>query len=200
MSFVVSLSQTVLHAAGWQLTGQLPATSKYVIVAAPHTSGWDVPLGVLAAYSFGIVPPRQRFGFAIKSTVFRGPLGAYLRWLGGIPIERHQRHNLVTQLVAEFKRQPTLALAFTPEGTRGQTAFWKTGFYYTALGAQVPLLLAALNLAHRRVVVGPHFIPTGDVVADFDRIRAFYRTVLPHLPERVAAIRPREELSTEAGA
>jgi len=109
-----------------------------------------------------------------KDTLFRKPFGPVMRWLGGIPINRRTNNNYVKQLVEVFNRQEKLVIAISPEGTRGKASYWKTGFYYIALGARIPIALGFIDYGEKVLGIGPTISPSGDIHADFSRIKAFY--------------------------
>jgi 1-acyl-sn-glycerol-3-phosphate acyltransferase len=109
-----------------------------------------------------------------KDSLFRGPLGWLMRALRGVPVERSAAHNMVEQLAAEFGARRRLALAMPPEGTRGHTEHWKSGFYFVARASGVPIGLGYLDYARREGGIGAPIVASGDVRADMDRIRAFY--------------------------
>lgn len=182
------LGRLYLWLLGWKLEGQKPPFKKYLILAAPHTSNWDVPLMLAMSYVYGI-----RVCWIGKHTLFRPPLGPLMRWLGGVPVDRRARHNAVQQMVDELARRDELCLMITPEGTRSRSEYWKSGFYFIALQAQVPIVLGLLD--YRRKVGGlfDALHPTGDISADMDRIRAFYQGASGKHPQEFGPIRLREE-------
>jgi 1-acyl-sn-glycerol-3-phosphate acyltransferase len=165
------LSWACLRLAGWTVEGQLPAHAhKSVLIAAPHTSNWDLPMTLMVAFSLGLHP--RWMG---KASIFRAPFGGVMRWLGGIPVDRSQSNNLVESSAQAIRdSQQPLQLIVPPEGTRAKTRHWKTGFYYIALSAQVPIVMAYMDYSTKRSGLGPVFEPTGDVEADMASIKAFY--------------------------
>jgi 1-acyl-sn-glycerol-3-phosphate acyltransferase len=173
---------------GWQMRGDKPPYKKYVILAAPHTSNWDVPVMLSIAYVYGI--PVSWMG---KHSLFRGPLGWLIRRLGGLRVDRRARHNAVQQMVDEFARREELYLLITPEGTRARAEYWKSGFYHIAREAQVPIVLGQLDFKQRIGGLPEVFHPTGDLKADMDHIRAFYEGAQGKYPECFGPIRLREE-------
>jgi 1-acyl-sn-glycerol-3-phosphate acyltransferase len=116
-----------------------------------------------------------------------------MRAVGGIPIRRDRPDGVVEQIVRAFDEAETLMLAITPEGTRSYTPYWKSGFYRIAKAAGVPIQLAFSDYAQRRGGFGPSFMPSDDVRADMDKIRAFFADVTPRHPDQVSEIRLREE-------
>ena len=172
----------IAAAAGWQVQ-ILPPPPRCVIIGAPHTSGWDLPLTLLMMLSANL-----KLRWVGKHTLFRGLLGWLLRALGGIPVDRRSRLNFVDQMVEAFKANESLTIAILPEGTRQRAAYWKTGFYYIALGAGVPIVMGYADYRRRIVGLGPALRPTGDIQADFTAIRAFYADISGRHPERQGAI------------
>ena len=160
-----------LKLAGWRIEGTLPETArKCVLIAAPHTSNWDLPYTLMTAFVL-----RLNVYWMGKASIFRPPFGPLMRWLGGIAVQRDQSNNLVAGSAAALKvAQGSVQLIVPPEGTRSKTTQWRTGFYYIALGAEVPILLAFMDYTHKRAGLGPVFQPTGDIERDMRDIKAFY--------------------------
>ncbi len=165
------LSLAVLKLAGWTVEGSLPASAaKSVFIAAPHTSNWDLPYTLMVAFALRLNPYWMG-----KAGIFRFPFGGLMRWLGGIPVDRSKSNNLVAASAqAITDADGPLQLIVPPEGTRSKTRYWKTGFYYIATTARVPIILAYMDYASKRSGLGPVFEPTGDIEADMARIKAFY--------------------------
>lgn len=165
------LSKHLLRLLGWTLTGSMPAnTPKSVVIAAPHTSNWDFPYTLMVAFAMGL-----NIQWMGKKQLFRWPFRHLMRWLGGIPVDRSQSTNLVAATVNTLLASPhELHLVVPPEGTRSQSRHWKTGFYYIALGAQVPIVLGYMDFAQKKSGLGPALVPTGDIEADMAQIKAFY--------------------------
>ena len=164
-------SLAFLRLAGWRIEGALPASArKCVLIAAPHTSNWDLPYTLMTAFAL-----RLNIYWMGKASIFRPPFGALMRWLGGIAVDREQSNNVVAASVAALKAAvgPT-QLIVPPEGTRSKTRRWKTGFYYIALGAELPILLAFMDYKQKRAGLGPVFQPTGDIERDMAAIKAYY--------------------------
>ncbi len=173
---------------GWKLLGQKPLEKKCLVLAAPHTSNWDVPVMLAMSYVYGI-----RISWMGKHTLFTGPIGPLMRWLGGVPVDRRARNNAVQQMVAEFAQRDELALMITPEGTRSRAEYWKSGFYFIARDAQVPIVLGLLDFKKRIGGLFDAFYTTGDITADMDHIRAFYADASGKYPELFGPIRLKEE-------
>jgi 1-acyl-sn-glycerol-3-phosphate acyltransferase len=166
-----AFSRTCLRLQGWKLEGQLPAgIGKCVLIAAPHTSNWDLPYTLMVGFCL-----RMELYWLGKSGLFAFPFGPVMRWLGGIAVNRTQSTNLVAASAAALRAaEGAVQLVVPPEGTRGATRHWKTGFYYIALQAEVPIVMAYMDYERKISGLGPVFQPTGNVEQDMAAIKAFY--------------------------
>jgi 1-acyl-sn-glycerol-3-phosphate acyltransferase len=173
------LALSLLKVFGWRLEGRLPDVDKLVVIAAPHTSNWDLP--VLLGLAFAL---RAKACWLGKHSLFRWPFGFLSRWMGGIPVYRSASHNMVAQSVEMFRNSDELILTIPPEGTRGKVSHWKTGFYYIALGAETPIAMGFIDYKRKAVGVGPTLYPTGDIEADMEIIRNFYINVTAKYPDK----------------
>jgi 1-acyl-sn-glycerol-3-phosphate acyltransferase len=165
------LSTGFLKATGWTLDGQAPAGHpKCVLIAAPHTSNWDLPYTLMVAFAL-----RMNIHWMGKRQIFRWPFGGLMRWLGGIAVDRSQSTNLVAASAKALREaEGSVHLVVPPEGTRSQTRHWKTGFYWIAHEAGVPIVLAYMDYPRKLSGLGPVFTPTGDIAADMRQIKAYY--------------------------
>jgi 1-acyl-sn-glycerol-3-phosphate acyltransferase len=163
-----------MRALGWRIVGQLPADNpKAVLIAAPHTSNWDLPYSLMTCFVLGIRPY-----WLGKASLFKFPFGGLMRWLGGIGVDRSRSHNLVASAVEGFSQhQGPLLLMIPPEGTRSKVREWKTGFYFIAQGAGVPVVLAYMDHGKREAGLGPVLATTGDVTIDMATVKAFYAPI-----------------------
>jgi 1-acyl-sn-glycerol-3-phosphate acyltransferase len=182
------LARAFLRATGWTPEGAPPRPHRFVLIAAPHTSNWDLAYLLAFAEVFDL-----RISFMMKHTVFRGPFGPFFKSLGGIPIRRHLRESLVKQMIELFRAREDLVLVVPAEGTRDRVEFWKSGFYHIAREAEVPIVLSYLDYARRRGGFGPAIIPTGRFSEDMDAIRDFYADKSGKYPELFAEPKLREE-------
>ncbi len=187
------LARLFLASSGWTPTGERPICQRFVLIAAPHTSNWDFPLLIAFAEYFEI--PISWIG---KHTLFRPPMGAVMRALGGIPIDRSKRDDRVAQLARLFDERERLALVVPAEGTRGRVDHWKSGFYHIARTAGVPIVMSYLDYTRKTGGFGGSFEPSGDIRVDMDRVRDFYAGRRGRHPERFGEIRLLEE--SKAGA
>ncbi len=175
--FAQTLGKLFLRVRGWRVEGRLPAGTKAVAIAAPHTSNWDLPLMLAVSYVLGVKP-----SWLGKRQLFAGAFGWLMRRLGGIPVDRGQRTNLVEQVVDHFATVDQLFLVIPPSGTRKRATHWKSGFYHIARGARVPIICAFLDYRRKVGGVGPTIVPSDDVRADMQVIRDFYAQITGKYP------------------
>ena len=178
-----------LWLAGWRVEGGFPpGTPRAVVIAAPHTTNWDLPYMLAVAYVLGIRP-----SWLGKRELFRWPFGWLMRALGGVPVDRDKRSNVVEQAARRLREAEYLFLVIPPSGTRSRAPHWKSGFYHVARTARVPLICSFLDYERKVGGIGPVFVPTGDIGADMERLRVFYRDVRGKYPENETPIRLSEE-------
>src|SRR6476646_915969 len=173
-----AIGHVMMAMGGWHFEGEVPDEPKMVVIVAPHTSNWDFVVGVGALFSLGF-----RVSFLGKHTLFKWPLGIFMRWLGGIPVERSVSRDRVGENVAAFNSADKLILAVAPEGTRKLVKEWKTGFYHVAHGAHVPIIPVAFDYGTKTIRLFPPFWTTGDADGDIRKIKELYRGVVPENPE-----------------
>lgn len=164
---------------GWKFFGSWPTgIKKSVVIVVPHTSWHDFYLGLLVRRILEV-----EIKFLAKKEIFKPPFGWYFRWMGGTPLDRTPGQNKVEAIAEIFQQKENFNLAISPEGTRKKVADWKTGFYYIALAADVPIVMIAFDFGKKSVRVSEAFFPTGDRQDDFDTIQYFYRDVVGKVPE-----------------
>ncbi|MCD4801370.1 MAG: lysophospholipid acyltransferase family protein [Anaerolineales bacterium] len=181
-----------LKLTGWEAVGNVPDTPKFVMLLAPHTSNWDLFYILVILYSFGI-----KFSWFGKKEIFRWPVGGFFKWLGGIPINRGLRKNIVQQTVEIIQAREQIIVGISPEGTRSNTKYWKTGFYYIANQAQVPIVFAFLDYGRKIGGLGPSLTPTGDFEEDMKTIRHFYSGITARHPQNFGNITIKPRLPSE---
>ncbi|MCF6289322.1 MAG: 1-acyl-sn-glycerol-3-phosphate acyltransferase, partial [Proteobacteria bacterium] len=160
----------ILKVCGWQTINNLPEAKKYVIIAAPHTSNWDFPLGMLYIVSSGVP-----FRFMGKDALFKWPQKYLFKALGGFAVDRGQNTKFTTKMANYIQAQDEIALALAPEGTRSKSKYWKTGFYYIAMAANIPIALAYFDFDKKVVGIGFSFMPCGAIDQDMEIIRNFLK-------------------------
>jgi len=165
------LSVTVLKHTGWTIEGHLPDNAtKCVLIAAPHTSNWDLPYTLMTAFVL-----RLNIYWMGKQSIFKPPFRSLMMWLGGVPVNREKSTNMVAASAEALRTTDgSVQLVVPPEGTRSATRYWKTGFYYIAVQAQVPIVMAYMDYSTKRAGLGPLFHPTGNIEKDMLVIKAFY--------------------------
>jgi 1-acyl-sn-glycerol-3-phosphate acyltransferase len=174
------LARAILARLGWRIEGEIVNLPKMVLIGAPHTSNWDLILTVGVMFALGV-----RFSWVAKHTIFRWPLGVLLRWLGGIGINRQSSKGFVDKMVAEIQTRQTILLALMPEGTRSKVKEWRSGFYYIAHQAQIPINLVIFDYGRKVLRLGPAIYPTGDFAAELPNIKSFFAEATGHNPQQL---------------
>ena len=171
--FTRMLGRWLFVLLGWRVQGELPNEAKMVAIGAPHARSYDVVIGLSLILGLGV-----RISWMAKHTAFQNPFGSIMRKFGGLPINRTARFNVVEQMVQKLQEAERLILVVMPEGSRSRAGIpvreWRTGFYYIALGANVPIAPVYVDNPNKCIIFGPALMPTGDKDADFARLQAFY--------------------------
>lgn len=178
----------VMSIFGWKVKGQRPDAKKYIIVAAPHTSNWDIIFFLGAAFTL-----RVKVSWLGKKNLFVPVFGSFFRLLGGIPVDRSQITNRVLKLAQEIDKMDRMALGIAPAGTRSRTEYWKSGFYWIALESNIPIVCGYLDYSKKEAGLGMSFLPSGDLHSDMDKLRLFYGGITAKHPEKKSLIRAKEE-------
>lgn len=164
----------------WRIEGNFPFhLPKFVIAVVPHTSNWDFPIGIMLR----TILRHADLKFVGKSSLFRPPHGWFFRWLGGYAVDRSKSNNFVDSVVEIFNREKEFRLTLAPEGTRKKVEKLKTGFYYIAVGAKVPIVMVKFDYGNKCVAISEPFYPTGDAEADMEFISNYFRGVRGYHPE-----------------
>lgn len=169
---------------GWTVDHRLPPEKKFVVIGAPHTSNWDLPIGLLGMWALD-----ANFHWVAKHTIFFGPAGWFFSWLGGIPVDRRVHTGFIHKAAKVFETKDEIALTIAPEGTRSKTEYWKSGFYRIAVEAKVPIALGYIDYATRKLGVGATLYPSGDLDRDFEQLKTFYQGKVGRNPDQQGAIR-----------
>lgn len=157
---------------GWKMDELPTDIKKYVIIAAPHTSWVDFPIAMLYRVATGVM-----VHYVGKDSLFKGPFGFLFRKLGGFPVDRSSNNNTVDFIVSKFNASENFKLGLSPEGTRKKVDKWKTGFYFIAKGAGVPVVMATLDFGNKYIKVSEPFYPTSNKDKDFEFMRGFFKNV-----------------------
>ena len=168
------LSKFILNKIiGWRVIGYLPKNEKYIIAVVPHSSYFDLIIAVLIRTYSGL-----KIKFIGKKELFN-PITSYLfKFLGGIPVDRTKNSNIVDEVVDLFELGKIKILAIAPEGTRKRVEKWKTGFYYIALKAKLPILMVSFDYIRKEVKINDKFYPSGDIDKDFIELEKKVNDVL----------------------
>lgn len=178
------IAEYILGLFGWRVEHTLPALDKMVVIGAPHTSNWDLPLGLLAMWAL-----EHNFYWVAKHTIFVGPAGWFFRKLGGIPVDRRIHTGFIHRAAEAIKERDRIALVIAPEGTRSRTEYWKSGFYHIAEEAGVPIVPGYVDSVTKTVGFGEAVYPSGDMEKDFEKIRSVYEGKRGIRPELQGEIR-----------
>ena len=172
------LSKFIFKMMGWKVVGSIPKIKKYIAISAPHTSNWDFLIGRCFAYISNLQPK-----YLIKSELYFWPLSILIKWNGGIPVYRKTAKNTVDQVVERLKAADNLILGIAPEGTRKKVVKWKTGFYFIAQKADVPIVLMCMDYAKKEVGFLDVLYPSGDLQKDMEMIQEYYKDKVGKTPE-----------------
>lgn len=175
---------------GWTGVMAPPPGQKFILVGYPHTSNWDFLFAILWGMASG-----TRFRWVGKKQLFPPVLGTVMRALGGIPVDRSKAGgDFVSQVASIFTQYDHLWVTVAAEGTRSRAEYWKTGFYYMALEAKVPIALGYLDYSKKEVGVGAYLLPTGNIEADFEQLKAFFSDKVGKDPSKQGpvALKPKD--------
>ena len=170
-----NICKIIFRVFKWKILGKFSKVPKYIIAVAPHTSFYDFFIGILVRNIIN-----EKINFIGKKELF-GPLtGWFFRALGGVPVDRNSKKDTVSSIVEIFNKRKKFKLAIAPEGTRKKVKKWKTGFYYIALKAKIPIMPVAFDYNNKNVIVHSLFYPTGNIEEDFKNLYKKYKNVLSY--------------------
>lgn len=164
--------QWILSGFGWTISGRAPDEKKYIIIVAPHTSNIDFFLGIAARFAIGV-----KANFLAKEILFQPPWGWIFSGLGGYPVKRDKHYNQVDQIVNIINQNDRFILALAPEGTRSNSQQWKTGFYWIAKLAKIPIAMVSFDYARKKITFSEPFYPTENMEQDFSEMKIFFKGV-----------------------
>ena len=158
-----------INISGWTIKGMVPDEERIVIIAAPHTSNWDFVLAMLAIFGLNI-----KLRWLGKHSIFKPGFKIFFKWLGGIPVYRDNPSNLIDNVVKIVKKEKSIVIAMTPEGTRKKVKRWKTGFLRIAKQTHSKILLISIDAPTKSIEIGKIFNPTGNSEDDLAFIQKYY--------------------------
>ncbi|MEE9372786.1 MAG: 1-acyl-sn-glycerol-3-phosphate acyltransferase [Saprospiraceae bacterium] len=173
------IGKILFHLAGWELVGDYPGNDKsYVLIVAPHTSMWDVPIGICMKWW-----KKMDIYFYVKDEMFFPPISIILKFLNALPIKRSGKTNFVSEVVKDFKNRKNHRVLITPEGTRKKVNKFKSGYYYIAKGAEVPILPVIFNFKDKKMIMKELFFPTDDTAKDLENIENIFDGYVGKVPQ-----------------
>ena len=181
-NFVQWLGRSLLSVLGWKVLGEIGeehTNKNLVVIVAPHTSNWDGILGVAA-----IAGLDARISFIGKDTAFKYGLGAFLKYMGGIPIDRSNPGGVINDAIEKIKKMNGTLLGMAPEGTRSKVEAWKTGFLRIAEGIDAKIIPASIDFATKEILLGKVFVPSGDNKKDIRDLQDYYKVFTARHPEK----------------
>ena len=181
-NFVQWLGRSLLSVLGWKVLGEIGeehTNKNLVVIVAPHTSNWDGILGVAA-----IAGLDARISFIGKDAAFKYGLGAFLKYMGGIPIDRSNPRGVINDAIEKIKKMNGTLLGMAPEGTRSKVEAWKTGFLRIAEGIDAKIILASIDFATKEILLGKVFVPSGDNKKDISDLQDYYKVFTARHPEK----------------
>lgn len=190
LTLSMRIARFLLRLIGWRVVDNLPPTPKFVAVGAWHTTNWDFILAVLAHWGLGV-----KLNFIGKRELTDGKLGWLMKRLGVIGVDRSKSGKFVETIRQQFAERDELRIIVPAEGTRSKAQYWKTGFYYMALAANVPIAFAIIDAKGKRIGIDGYFYPTGDREQDLQTVKDYYQGTHGLKPSRQAeiAFRPPNE-------
>lgn len=177
--FTRSVGRFILWVMGWKFEGIFPDHKKFILIVGPHTSNWDFFIGINVMFAVGF-----RAHWLGKHTIFRKPFSTYMKWMGGIPVDRGRAENVVDQIISRIMSEDTIVLGMSPEGTRKKVERWKTGFYRIAEGVGIPIVPVTMDYSKKTIGFLPPFRLTGDQVSDISHLKQLFQGVIPRHPAK----------------
>ncbi len=175
------LYKFILRILGWKLITPFPYHCKRaVLIVAPHTSAWDFPIGLLIRGAEKLTHVK----YLGKAELFSGPFGFIFKWFGGTPVDRFSNHNVVDQVVEKFEQNKEFIIALSPEGTRKKVDKLRTGFYFIAQKAKVPIIMSYFDFAKKEYGFSKPFFTTENQDEDFKKIILFFSNYKGKIPEQ----------------
>ncbi|MFZ4814828.1 MAG: 1-acyl-sn-glycerol-3-phosphate acyltransferase [Phototrophicaceae bacterium] len=188
---VVFIAERIL---GWRVDGETPPLDKFMLIAEPHTTNWD-----LVVMFYWACKQRRQVHYVIKKEVFNWPLlSPFFGWTGGIPMDRESPLASLKAVMRAAKSHERFILLIAPSGTRGYTEGWKPGFYYLAQKTGLPIVPSGPDYARKLARITAPIMPSGDIEADIAGMQPFYENMIGHHPENATPVRLLHEERAEA--
>lgn len=174
------LSGFILKIMGFSIQGNYPKDiKKLVVIAAPHTSYWDFPMGLLIRSK-----EKVKIKYVGKASLFKPPFGWIMKKLGGVPVDRSKSNNFVDSVIEVFNNKEELVICFAPEGTRKKVESFKSGFYHIAKGAEVPILPILFDFKNKEFRWLDVIYPSGDPEKEIKEIEELFKGVKGYSAEK----------------
>jgi 1-acyl-sn-glycerol-3-phosphate acyltransferase len=159
MSFIFKFLFTLF---GWKIVGTVPVhLKKGVFAVCPHSTWKDFILGLGVRAKMGM-----KIGYIGKAELFKPPFGFIFKWLGGTPAYRTTNNNMVESYVNAINAADDMMFALAPEGTRKNVERLRTGFYYMAHGAGIPITMIGFDFKRKEIPISKPFYTTGNFEED----------------------------------
>ena len=185
--FAHFMGKLFMRLMGWKVSGHIPQDEKIIVIAEPHTTNWDLPFLLGAAYSLGI-----RINWVGKKSIFKFPFGGIMRAMGGLALDR-SKNGIVGAMSEVVLRESKIRLIISPSGTRKHGPFWRSGFYYIAKQTNIVIVCGFLDYKNKVAGLGDTIHVSNSVKNDMDKIRKFYSHITGRFPEKQSTIKLKEE-------
>ncbi len=165
---------------GWKAEKKFPHhIKKAIVIAGPHTSAWDFVIGI----AFRSALRMKNGKFLGKAELFNGPFGFFFRWVGGTPVNRFSKNGVVEQVVEKFNTSENLLIGLSPEGTRKKVEHLRTGFYFMAKKAAVPIIMIGMDYENKQLTISEPFYTSDNQEEDFKKIIQYFAPINGKYPE-----------------
>jgi 1-acyl-sn-glycerol-3-phosphate acyltransferase len=189
--FLRCIAPFILKIMGWKQGAGPPNLKQYIVICAPHTSNMDAVLIMLYVLTFVI---NKKIAWLGKKRLFKWPLKTIMTWMGGVPVDRSKSENMVDKAADLFRKHEYVYLMVLPEGSRFKTEHWKSGFYYIAKKARVPIACIWGDYKEKKAGFGPIIDATKKSIDEvFEILKDFYGNISARYPDRVGPIRRKKE-------
>jgi 1-acyl-sn-glycerol-3-phosphate acyltransferase len=169
-TWIKKLFHWLLLNLGWTISGIVPEQKKCIIIVAPHTSNIDFFLGIALKFATGV-----KANFLAKEILFQSPWGWIFYKLGGYPVKRDKHYNQVDHIVSIINKEEHFVLGIAPEGTRSDSGQWKTGFYWIAKLAKIPIIMVSFDYSKKHIIFSKPYYPTRNMQKDFSAMKFFFK-------------------------